>query len=170
MKPVLMIHGGAGNRIPKNLNKTRQALKHIYEKSFKYLKTHSALEAVVYAVELLEDCHFFNAGTGSKLQRDGKARMSASVMDGRSQRFSAVLNIENVKNPVRVATTLLHDHDSVLACHYATQFAREKGFSAYNPVTAQRKKEWDEKRKISVYGTVGAVARDPKGHLASATS
>ena len=61
MKPILMIHGGAGNRIPKN-PKIHQALKQIYENSFEYLKTHSALEAVVTAVELLEDCHFFNAG------------------------------------------------------------------------------------------------------------
>ena len=169
MKPILMIHGGAGNRVSKN-PKIHQVLKQIYENSFEYLKTHSALESVVYAVKLLEDCHFFNAGTGSKLQRDGKARMSASVMDGRSQKFSAVLNIENVKNPVQIATYLLHDHDSVLACHYATQFAREKGFSAYNPVTAQRKKEWEEKRNLSLYGTVGAVARDSNGHLAAATS
>ncbi len=170
MMPVLMIHGGAGKLLHKDYSKTRQALKQIYEKSFEYLKTHSALESVVYAVKLLEDCHFFNAGTGSKLQRDGKARMSASVMDGRSQRFSAVLNIENVKNPIQVATYLLNDHDSVLACHFATQFAREKGFLPYNPVTAQRKKEWQEQRKGSAYGTVGAVARDAQGHLAAATS
>ena len=170
MKSVLMIHGGAGNLTHKDYSKTRQALKKIYENEFEYLKTHSALESVVYAVKLLEDCHFFNAGTGSKLQRDGKARMSASVMDGRSQKFSAVLNIENVKNPVQIATYLLHDDDSVLACHFATQFAREKGFPPYNPVTAQRKKEWQEQRKGLPYGTVGAVARDRLGHLAAATS
>lgn len=171
MKPVLIIHGGAGRLVvQKNQDNIQQALKKIYEKSFTYLKSHSALEVVVYAVKLLEDCHFFNAGTGSKLQRDGKARMSASVMDGKYQKFSAVLNIENVKNPVEVATHLLHGHDSVLACHFATQFAREKGFSPYNPVTAQRKKEWQEKRKELPYGTVGAVARDWQGHLAAATS
>lgn len=171
MKPVLALHGGAGNI--SSHGRLQKELKRIYTLSFKYLKNHSALETVIYAVTLLEDSCDFNAGTGSKLQQDGKARMSASVMDGKRQKFSAVLNIENVKNPVQVAVLLLHEKDRVLAGEFATQFARSKGFAVYNPVTEKRKKEWLKKQNelsMESGGTVGAVALDQKGNLASATS
>ncbi|MBI2143337.1 isoaspartyl peptidase/L-asparaginase [Candidatus Woesearchaeota archaeon] len=52
----------------------------------------------------------------------------------------------------------------------ATQFARSHGFLEYDPVTETSLKEWQEKSNGSPMGTVGAVALDAKGRLASATS
>lgn len=78
-KPVLIIHGGAGNIDPKRQKILHEELKRIYDLSFSYLLKNTALKAVVYAVSLLEDSPLFNAGTGSKLQQDGKIRMSVSV-------------------------------------------------------------------------------------------
>jgi L-asparaginase len=62
------------------------ALKRIVKDSFQFLKTHSAVETVVYAVSLLEDDELFNAGS-VEIQADGKFRMSAAIMDGETQKF-----------------------------------------------------------------------------------
>ena len=43
------------------------------------------------------------AGTGSKTQHDGQIRMSAALMDGSKTRFSGVINIQNVQNPILIA-------------------------------------------------------------------
>ncbi|MBI3320432.1 MAG: isoaspartyl peptidase/L-asparaginase [Candidatus Omnitrophica bacterium] len=138
-KPVLVIHGGTGNRPDdKRLARIRQRLRAICRAAYGHLQHHAALDSVIYAVSLLEDDPLFNAGTGSSLQRDGKVRMSASVMDGDRLRFSAVLNIERVKNPVLVAKALLESSDRIVAGSHATSLARRLGFPVWNPVTPER--------------------------------
>jgi L-asparaginase len=124
----------------------------------------------VYAVELLENCDLFNAGIGSQIQRDGKIRMSASLMDGVSKKFSGVINIEDVKNPIRVAEKLLLEEDRVLGGEGALQFARANGFPHFNAETPQRRTEFESKLRSSKTGTVGCVALDKEGRLAAATS
>jgi len=170
--PVLVIHGGTGFRVSeRRLQQMRRVLSALCARAYGYLQTHSALDAVTYAVQLLEDQPLFNAGTGSTLQRDGRIRMSASVMDGASQRFAAVLNIERVRNPVLVAKCLLPEPDRILAGPEATRFARAHGFHPWQPLTPLSRRRWEERmRETSDRGTVGAVALDGTGHLAAATS
>ena len=173
IQPKIIIHGGFFSEADtsERVKKAKQnALTDIITKSYKFLKDHSALEAVVYAVELLEDCDLFNAGTGSQIQRDGKIRMSASLMDGVSLKFSGVINIEDVKNPIRVAERLQSVNDLVLAGEGALQFARSEGFQSFNPETAQRRTEYQTKSGQTGLGTVGCVALDSAGRLAVATS
>lgn len=166
----MLIHGGAGGRPSRQrLERIRVSLKAICETAYAYLQAHAALDSVVFAVRLLEDDPLFNAGTGSILQQDGKARMSASVMDGPGVRFAAVLNIERVKNPILVAKALLGEDDRVLAGLGATRFARSLGFPPWDPVTPARLRQWKQ-RVQDVQGTVGAVALDHAGRLAAATS
>ena len=102
----LIIHGGFFSESSTN-HETKlakqNALEHIVKSSYEFLKTHTAIETVVFAVSLLEDDALFNAGTGSQIQSDGKIRMSAAIMDGETQKMSGVINIEEVKNPVQVA-------------------------------------------------------------------
>ena len=143
----------------------------ISEKSYQYLLNHTAVETVVFAVTLLEDCELFNAGLGSQIQRDGKIRLSASLMDGATKKFSGVINIQNVKNPIRIAEKLIGYADSVLSDDGALNFARENGFSYFDPETEQRHTEYLEKvANTSRIGTVGCVALDADGNLAAATS
>ena len=102
----IIIHGGFFSESSQSAETKlakQQALSRIAEASYDYLKTHTALETIVYAVELLENDELFNAGIGSQIQSDGKIRMSASLMDGLTKRFSGVINIEDTKNPIRVA-------------------------------------------------------------------
>lgn len=173
LHPKLIIHGGffseshtdAATKLAK-----QESMVRIAKQAHQYLLTHTALETVVFACELLEDDALFNAGTGSQIQSDGKVRMSASIMDGRNRKFSGVINIEAVKNPVRVAEKLLSFDDRVLGGEGATAFARAQGFEVYDPRTAQRIGEWEAKVKARGTGTVGCVALDASGKIAAATS
>lgn len=170
----LIIHGGffSESQTNQEVKKAKQdALAEIAKAGYKYLQNHTAVETAVYTVSLLEDCDLFNAGTGSQIQSDGKIRLSASLMDGKTMRFSGVINIEDIKNPICVAEKLLNYEDRVLSGKGAKEFARENGFGYYNPEIPQRRKEYEKKLSDSIrLGTVGCVALDLYGNLAAATS
>jgi L-asparaginase len=170
--PILLVHGGAG---AKAMDEERhracvESLERILEQTYPLLaRGGSAVTAVVQAVELLENDPLYNAGLGSKIQSDGKIRMSASLMDGRRLRFSGCVNVEGVKNPVRLAKLLQTRGDRVLAEAGARQFARAAGLPFASPFTPRARAEY-ERRRQAKSGTVGAVALDRKHHLAAATS
>lgn len=169
----IIIHGGFFSESSTN-NETKVAkqlaLLRIVKDSYNYLKNHTALETVIYATSLLEDDALFNAGIGSQIQSDGKIRMSASLMDGISQKFSGVINIEDVKNPIQVAQVLMGVDDRVLSGEGATQFARQHGFEKFSTETSQRRAEYEAKLAGTGVGTVGCVALDKDGKIAVATS
>lgn len=169
----IIIHGGFFSESSTN-DETKvakqKALLQIVRDSYAFLQTHSAIETVVYAVSLLEDDALFNAGIGSQIQSDGKIRMSASLMDGTSQKFSGVINIEEVKNPIKVAQLLMNVDDRVLGGEGATNFARTNGFEPFSTEIPQRKAEYEAKLKSNGQGTVGCVVLDNDGKLAVATS
>jgi L-asparaginase len=169
----LIIHGGFFSESSTN-HETKvakqEALLRIVKESYEYLKNHSALETVVYAVSLLEDDELFNAGVGSQIQSDGKIRMSAAIMDGETQKMSGVINIEEVKNPVQVAQLLMQFDDRVLGGSGATNFARQHGFEKFSTEIPQRRTEYEAKLKATGTGTVGCVALDASGKIAVATS
>ncbi len=169
----LIIHGGffsESSQSDETKFAKQKSLKHIAEKSFEFLKNHSASETVVFAVSLLEDDPLFNAGIGSQIQRDGKIRMSASLMDSATQKFSGVINIQNVKNPVLVAKALMNEDDRVLGDTGAKQYAEQHGFEDFSTEISQRRSEYEAKVKSEGKGTVGCVALDKDGRLAAATS
>lgn len=169
----LIIHGGFFSESDQSHDtKTakQNALKNIAEKSFEFLKKHSAAETVVYAVTLLEDDELFNAGIGSQIQSDGKIRMSASLMNAETMKFSGVINIQEVKNPILVAEKLMVEDDRVLGGEGAKMYADKAGFENFSTEIPQRRKEFEEKIKNGGKGTVGCVAMDSEGKLAVATS
>ncbi|WP_316792829.1 isoaspartyl peptidase/L-asparaginase [Pedobacter frigoris] len=170
----VIIHGGFFSESATNqeTKKAKQdALSSIVKQAHDFLKTHTALDTVVYAVSLLEDDELFNAGLGSQIQSDGKVRLSASLMDGKTQRFSGVINIEDIKNPIQVGRKLLDYEDRVLSGEGASAFASKNGFSYFNPITPQRQLEYEAKlNQQERKGTVGCVALDADGNIAAATS
>ena len=171
--PKIIIHGGffSESGTTDEVKKAKQqALSDIIKKGYDYLNNHTALQTVVYVVSLLEDCELFNAGIGSQIQSDGKIRMSAALMDGITQKFSGVINIEDIKNPIYVAEQLMAENDRVLGGEGALLYARKKGFSYFNTEIPQRRKEYEAKLVASGTGTVGCVALDTFGNLAAATS
>ena len=169
----IIIHGGFFSESDQSKDTKiakQNSLKSIVEKAFEYLKNHSAVETVAYAVSLLEDDELFNAGIGSQIQSDGVIRMSAALMDGTTQKMSGVINIEDVKNPIFVAQKLMKEDDRVLGGSGAKKYASENGFENFSTEIPQRRKEYEEKIKNGGKGTVGCVALDKDFKLAVATS
>lgn len=169
----LIIHGGffseSSTTVATKIAK-QNALEYIVKASYEYMKTHTALETVVFANVLLEDDELFNAGIGSQIQSDGKIRMSAALMDGNSKKMSGVINIESVKNPILVAQHLMQEDDRILGGDGATHYARQKGFEAFCTEIPQRRAEYEANVKSLGTGTVGCVALDALGNIAVATS
>ena len=193
VQPKLIIHGGAGGHLQSEsgLEAVRQALHTVVKKVYALLLNGvSAKDAVIEGCQLLEDQPLFNAGTGSVLQSDGKIRMSASLMDGTTQRFSGVINISRVKNPIQLAQFLQSQEDRVLSDYGATELIRELSIPVHDPLVDIRLKEWFQQRKEHFQkhmagvvaeeelaiphedrrGTIGVVALDSQGRLAAGTS
>ena len=168
---TLVIHGGAGAREGSHARFEEYAanLTIIIKQSYPVLVNTGARAAVLQAIKLLEDDPIFNAGTGSRLQRDGKVRMSAALMDSDRQIFSGVINIEGVQHPIDIAEMLAAERHCVLAAEQATQYARQQGIPVYDPITEHRRAEYTA-RIAGDRGTVGAVAVDQAGIICAATS
>ena len=170
-QPKLIIHGGAGS-LEGNIERKdniRESLESICHQTYTYLLTASANDAVIFGIKLLENDPLFNAGTGSKIQKDGEIRMSAGFMDGHKKSFSGVINIQNVQHPILVAEKLQNFEHTVLSGDLATIFARSNGFEKFNPVTQERTAEFQSK-KTGTTGTVGVVALDSNGYISAGTS
>ena len=193
MQPKLIIHGGAGSSLKTKeaIEVVRHSLYHVIDTIYTLLlKGGDACDAVVRGCQLLEDDPCFNAGTGSVLQSDGQIRMSAALMDGKYQRFSGVINISRVQNPIDLAKSLQDSPDRVLSDYGAAELVRELKTPVYNPLTERRLQEWLQERqenfertmadvvaeKVLVKpsearrGTIGVVALDQQGCLAAGTS
>ena len=169
----IIIHGGCGAREDKNtsFDDYHNHLKPIVEKAYEYLKqTDDANKAAIYAAKLLEDDEIFNAGTGSRVQQDGQIRMSASIMDSENKKFAGVINVQNIKNPIEVASRLMQQHHSILGGEPVTEFAHNvMGLPKYNPMTEKRHQEYLELKK-GYTGTIGVVVLDSKGKICAVTS
>ncbi|KAG0522072.1 hypothetical protein BDA96_07G005400 [Sorghum bicolor] len=133
----------------------------------------AALNADIYIMQVreLENCPHFNAGRGSVLTADGTVEMEACIMEGLTLRCGA-------ETP--------HIY---LAFHAAEAFARDQGLdtqdddpAAYfiTDANVERLRQEQEKQRQAAgsdrngdslqTGTVGCVAVDAAGGLASATS
>ena len=190
-----MVHGGAGAL--DNVTDDKIAVR--YLDSIRRILEHgrdilelggSALQAVEACASLLEDDPVFNAGCGSVLNEAGKVEMDAAIMDGRDLSAGAVAGVSNIANPVQLARLVMSQSEHVLligegamrfACHCGMEQVPEHYF--YTPDRVEQLKEARLRHKIMLdhddseadsedqkYGTIGAVARDPQGNLAAATS
>jgi len=171
------VHGGAGLVTADRFDRLRAGVRAAADAGNAVLAAGgSALDAVVAAVRVLEDDPEFNAGTGAALTRDGAVETDASVMDGDTRRIGAVAAVPDLGNAVALARAVLEAGEHVLlAGPAAWQFAAEVGIAPAAPgslVTERARRRLEEAAapREREGGTVGAVARDHRGHLAAATS
>ena len=196
---ILAIHGGAGGdgewRGLTSLDPERiRCMHHVLKSIGNALESGSidALEAVTQAVELMEDEPLFNAGIGSVLDEDGTVTMDASIMDGSDGGAGSVVNVRQIRHPIRAANAILKQGWPVmLNSEAADAFAIKHGIEHVDPswlITELRQKQWnlwkeqnarpgatDEDDSVLDHdlegmGTVGAVALDRNGNVAAATS
>jgi len=169
----LIIHGGFFSESSQSedvKNAKQNALERISRSSYDYLQNHTAEQTVVFAIEQLENDPLFNAGIGSQIQSDGKIRMSASLMNGKNKKFSGVINVQNIQNPIQLAATLMKEEDRVLGGEGANLYAEKIEIPVFSTETAERRKDYEEKLKSSRTSTVGCVVLDKDGGIAAGTS
>ena len=173
---AIVVHGGAGLVTADRFERLRAGVRAAADAGNAILAASgSALDAVVAAVRVLEDDPEFNAGTGAALTRDGAVETDASVMDGDTRRVGAVAAVPDLGNAVALARAVLEAGEHVLlAGPAAWRFAAEVGIAPAPPgslVTERARRRLEEaSAREREGGTVGAVARDHRGHLAAATS
>ncbi len=180
---ALALHGGAGplHRLvtaPDEEAAVRRSIAAQLEAGRAALEAGaSALDVVEQAVVALENDPLFNAGRGSALTIDGTVEMDATIADGRSRSTGAVACVSRLANPVAAARLVMERTPHVLLVGDAAErFAIAHGARAADPaslVTEARRHELARRREPGAgdaAGTVGAVARDQRGHLAAATS
>ena len=189
----LMVHGGAGaldndyddKTAVRYLESIRRVLEHGREV---LLLGGSALQAVETCASLLEDDPVFNAGCGSVLNENGKVEMDAAIMDGRDLTAGAVAAVDNIANPIQLARLVMTESEHVMliadgamrfADHCGIERAPENYFYTPDRVAQLNQARLlhkimldhdDSESEDQKYGTIGAIALDPKGNLAAATS
>ena len=192
----LAIHGGAGTierskMTPQKEREYRAGLERALTAGYEILKRGgSSLDATESAVRALEDDPHFNAGRGSVFTSAGTNEMDASIMDGKTLKAGAVASLKHVKNPIGLARLVMEKSPHVmLDCAGAEAFAKENGIELADKKYFFTQERWDALQKIKeaekhggvggkkffiseddLHGTVGAVALDKDGNLATATS
>jgi isoaspartyl peptidase/L-asparaginase-like protein (Ntn-hydrolase superfamily) len=185
--PAIAVHGGAGDIPPAELTPEREAayragLERALLAGQAILAAGGpSLDAVVAAVQVLEDDPLFNAGRGAGIAANGICELDAALMDGRDLRAGAVTGVRHVRSPIGLARLVMDRSAHVmLAGPGAEEFALEQGLEPVPNryfVTERRQRELAaalvteaDGYRESLMGTVGAVALDADGNLAAATS
>ena len=180
---AIVIHGGAEDKTREDIGPEKEAayregLNNALMAGWHILNEGgTALDAVEAAVRSLEDNALFNASKGGALTIDGKHQFDAAIMDGKTLKAGSVAGVEQVKNPITLARTIMEKTEHVMiGGEGAKKFAQEQGLALEpdNYFTTPEKVEDLEKEKKEKAGkskdTVGAVALDKHGNLAAATS
>lgn len=141
----------------------------------------TCLDAIEKTIVILEDSPLFNAGKGAVFTHEGLVELDASVMEGKTLKAGAIAGVRDIKNPIRVARTVMEKSEHVLLTGTgASQFAKEQGFQPVENkyfYTDKRLKSLQEllkkEREATTndkHGTVGCVALDTYGNIAAGTS
>lgn len=196
MTLALIVHGGAGAWRPGSDDDAIKGTTAAVAAGRKILEASgSALDAACAAAVVLEDNPIFNAGTGGVLNFDGFVELDACVMLSDKNQIGSVSGLQRVKNPILVARQVMEATDHVmLTGDGAQRFARVMGHADHDPITAARRADWEQKKKMLEVGvgadgkgamkireflrshpeyaggTIGAVALDSHGVLCAATS
>ncbi|MCL2866661.1 MAG: N(4)-(beta-N-acetylglucosaminyl)-L-asparaginase [Clostridia bacterium] len=105
-------------------------------------------DSIVEAVALVEDNPLFDSvGYGGLPNAQGIMELDAAYMDGETLGFGAVMGTHGIRNPIRVAYSLLARRAGCQLCgEGADAYAREKGFVFKNMLAQSAQKRWEEER------------------------
>ena len=181
VEPVIVIHGGAWDIPDEQVDENIKGVEQAAKAGYKILKEGgTALDAVVAAVNSMEDNPIFDAGIGSVLTTDGTVEMDALIMEGKTLNAGAVAGLRDVRYPIKLARLVMENTPHVLmigegANRIADEFKVER-ITQEELVTEDARKGLEDWLKTKEFGgtfgheTVGAVALDSEGNLAAATS
>lgn len=187
-RPAIVVHGGAWATPESEREDHQKGVHRASLVGFEVLLTGgSAVDAVQKAVEHMEGDPTFNAGRGALLNVNGNVELDAAIMSGDGLRAGSVACVSGVLHPVALARAVMDSSPHVMLVGTgASEFAREAGIETCDPgsLIVERERERYTKAKrfakpgqldqigglASPADTVGAVACDRDGHVASATS
>jgi beta-aspartyl-peptidase (threonine type) len=128
-RALLVIHGGAGVLDEAEMKdagtKTadyEEGLAAALRAGYEAMRAGTSVDGVEKAIRSMEDSPLFNAGKGAALNREGKARLDASIMEGKMaapqgdrllgkrdprKRAGAVADVRHVKNPISAARAVM---------------------------------------------------------------
>lgn len=186
MKPIIVIHGGAGTIPDARKPIADEGVRAAVLAGWNILENGgTSLDAVELAVRVMEDLPNFNAGRGSVVTEEGTLEMDALIMDGKDLRVGGVIGVSKLKNPIVVSRLIMEKSKHVLfGGRGAEIFAQNNGVKLIDPENLitdrirerlakfleQKESDDTDPEGRKKYGTVGAVALDKYGNLAAATS
>ena len=163
-KYVMVIHGGAGTILKKNMSPEKEAayiaaLTDALQKGYTTLKTgKTSLDAVEAAIHVMEDSPLFNAGKGSVFTHDGRNEMDAAIMDGNTQKAGAVASVSVIKNPISAARAVMEKSEHVMmVSRGAEHFARRSGLEIVDPGYFYTKERWNDLLRAIKEDSIRAV-------------
>lgn len=173
MSIAIVVHGGAGAWDLRHERTTDAvaACRAAATRGYQILRDGgSALDAVEFATHLLEDAPMLDAGRGSYFNAAGFIEMDALIMDGRTLGLGAVGAVQQMRHPISLARRVMQQTaHTFLVGAGAMAFADAIGFPRCAPEELIVGEAWQGEAS-GVSDTVGVVALDAAGNLASATS
>ncbi|WP_448213915.1 isoaspartyl peptidase/L-asparaginase family protein [Colwellia sp. MEBiC06753] len=198
---AIAIHGGAGTIdkakfTPALTAQYKNKLKEAVNAGYALLEQgKSSQEAVIAAIQILEDAPIFNAGRGAVYTYDETHELDASIMNGKTLNAGAVSGVKTVKSPIALAEAVMEKSVHVmLSGEGAEQFALQQGLVSvensyfdtefrYKALLKAKKKLAEKTKELKdfqaahqtldseyKFGTVGAVALDKQGNIVAGTS
>ena len=150
----LVIHGGAGTILKKNMTPEKEAayiagLEASLKKGYAVLQAGgSSLDAVEAAIRVMEDDSLFNAGKGAVFTHDGRNELDASIMDGKTLGAGSVAGVRTIKNPITLARAVMEKSEHVMmAGRGAEQFAAQAGVEIVDTAYFRTESRWQGLRK-----------------------
>jgi len=203
-KTAIVIHGGAGTILKANMtDETEAAYRAKLEEALR--AGHAILEeggasvdAVIAAVQIMEESELFNAGKGAVFTSEGTNELDAAIMDGATRNSGAVAGLKRVKSPIALARVVMEKSPHVMMIGMGAEtYAEENSLEMvensyfyterrYRSLQRALEREADASSSLPFdssvphdlplspngdkYGTVGAVALDADGNIAAGTS
>jgi beta-aspartyl-peptidase (threonine type) len=148
-KYVMIIHGGAGTILKKNMTPEKEAaytaaLTLALQTGYKTLKEgKSSIDAVEATIHVMEDSPLFNAGKGAVFTHDGRNELDAAIMNGKTLAAGAIAGVTTIRNPISGARAVMEKSEHVMMVgEGADQFAKEAGLTIVDPKYYWTKERW----------------------------
>ncbi|MFD1257536.1 isoaspartyl peptidase/L-asparaginase family protein [Mucilaginibacter terrae] len=163
-KYVMVIHGGAGTILKKNMTAEKEAayiaaLTKALQEGYKQIQAgKSSLDAVEATIHVMEDSPLFNAGKGAVFTHDGRNELDAAIMNGKTLQAGAIAGVTTIKNPISAARAVMEKSEHVMMVgDGADKFAKEVGLEIVDPKYFWTPERWNGLQKALKEDSAKAV-------------